>query len=586
MVFGAYYILPYRRIVIIMDNRIQPASFTNAPFISHESAARPGISSAEDKKEIQHDDSVSISAGNASGDKAGKMIKVNILPQDPQVSPPVTTDFAQEKIGASLSNDKLAVSDGSNPKAIPDLEGNYLYNVGTPQFDQVNAFCLVQKGFDMAEKYSGKPVKYAFGGKLTVKPHKQEGKNAYYSRNEKSCNFFYFQSPSLNKTVQTSESSDIVIHEAAGHCKLDGDRPGWLGWDAETMSVHEGYSDYQAMMMALQDDSSLKLIFQQNGGDFKKESLISRLGEEFGITIHKENTNPNDDDRQYLRSLLNDYKYSDPNTLPDSNDHDVLTGEVHSFSRVLSGALYDILGSLYAKNVAGGAQQMEALTAARDTIGPMVEKSIDLAPQSKCKYKDIALGMIKADRLQNGGKNEKELTDIFKERNILSDGDVDALNTHMSALPSIRMKKMPSTAQEIQKFLETYGDSLGIPDGISMQLRDISSGKNGVTINLDFSQEMDLDGNEYGKYNGHCVDVNGGLTLAFDKKGRLVDSVFDEITDAKKNDVKKGVLDCIGKDLIMEEDSNIFKTDSDIYQGVVVNTNAGRKKIMRIPVIS
>lgn len=569
-----------------MDNRIQSASFSKTPFISHESAAKPGASCAEDNKEIQLDDSVSISAAKASVEKAGKMIKVSILPQDPQVSPSVTTDFPQEKIGASLSNDKLAVSDGSNPKAIPDLEGNYLYSVGTPQFDQVNAFCLIQKGFDMSEKYSGKPVKYAFSGKLTVKPHKQEGKNAYYSRNERACNFFFFQSPSLNKTVQTSESSDIVVHEAAGHCKLDGDRPGWLGWDAETMSFHEGYSDYQAMMLALHDDSNLKLIFQQNGGDFRKESLISRLGEEFGITLHKENTNPNDDDRQYLRTLLNDYKYSDPNTLPDSDDHDVLTGEVHSFSRVISGALYDILGSLYEKNVAGGTQQMEALTAARDTIGPLVEKSIDLAPQSKCKYKDIALGMIKADRLQNGGKNEKEITDIFIDRNILSEGDINALNTHISALPSIRMKKVPSTPKEIQKFLEAHGESLGIPDGISMQLRDISSGKNGVTINLDFSQEMDLDGNEYGKYDGHCVDVNGGLTLAFDNKGRLVDSVFDEITDDKRNDVKNGVLDCINKDLIMEEDSNIFKTEKDIYQGVVVNTSAGRKKIMRIPVIS
>ncbi len=572
-----------------MDNRIQPASFTSAPYISHDLVAKQGNSGAEDNKETRQSDSVSISAGKASGERSGKMIKVSILPQDPQVSPPVTVDFDQEKIGTSLSNDKLTVSDGNNPKAIPDLEGNYIYNAGTPQFDQVNAFCLIQKGFDMAEKYSGKPVKYAFSGKLSILPHKKEGMNAYYSRNERSTNFFFFNSPVLNKTVQTSESSDIVVHEAVGHCKLDGERPSWLGWDSETMASHEGISDYEAMMMALQDDSNLKLLLEQNGGDFKKESLVSRLGEEFGIAYHKGNTDPNDDNKQYLRSMINDFKYSDPDSLPDSNDHDALTGESHSFSRILSGAFYDVLAALYAKNLAGGAQsQKEALIAARDTLGPLVEKSIDLAPQSKGKYKDIALGMIKADKLQNGGKNEKELTDVFTERQILSKGDIDALNTHMSSLPSIRMKKAPSTAPEIQKFLETYGDLLGIPDGISMQLRDVSSGKYGVTVNLDFSREMDLNGKEYGKYDGHCVDVNGGLTLAFDNQGRLADSVFDPITDDKKEDVKKGVLDCIGKELIMEEgkSGSIFKTDTDIYQGTVVNTNTGRKKIMRIPVIS
>jgi len=572
-----------------MDNRIQPAAFTNVPLISHDKISKPDRPGIDDKKEAVQDDSVSISARKSSGEKAGKMIKVSILPQDPQVSPAVTVDFAQEKIGTGLSNDKIQVSDGSNPKAIPDLEGNYIYNVGTPQFDQVNAFCTVQRGFDMAEKYSGKPVKYAFSGKLSLLPHKQQGMNAYYSRNERSANFFYFNSASLNKTVQTSESADIVSHETAGHCKLDGDRPGWLGWDTETMSVHEAYSDYQAMMLALQDDSNIKLLLDQNGGDFKKESLLSRLGEEFGIAYHKDNTNPNDDNMQYLRNMINDFKYSNPDSLPDSNDHEVLTGEVHSFSRILSGALYDILGMLYAKNLAGGAQsQKDALIAARDTLGPLTEKSIDLAPQSKCKYKDIALGLIKADRLQNNGKNEREITDILTERNILTRDDIEALNDHMSAIPSIRMKKAPATAQDVQKFLEKNGESLGIPDGISMKLRDISSGKNGVTVNLDFSQEMDLNGKEYGKYDGHCVDVNGGLTLAFDKEGRLVDSVFDPITDDKKSDVKSGVLDCIGKDLIAEEgrSGSIFKTDTDIYQGVVVSTSEGKKKIVRIPVIS
>jgi hypothetical protein len=569
-----------------MDNRIQPGAFISGPqFMSDVSAkVAPGV--ADTPQEVRQDDSIKISGAKAAPEPPGKTIKINVLPQDPQVSPPETVDFPKAKIGDSVSNEKIVVRDSGNPKAIPDLEGNYLYNVGTPQFDQVNSFYVVQSTFDMIEKYRGAPVNFAFSSKLTIVPHKQEGKNAYYSRQDRSENFFYFNSPVLNKTVQTSEASDIVAHES-GHCDLDGRRPSYLGWDSETMSVHEARADFVAMMRAIQDPSNIKLALEQNGGDFRKESLISRLGEEFGKAIHLGSTNPEEQKKEYLRNMINGFKYVDPDSLPDTHDHEALSGEPHSFSRILSGALYDILAKIYEKNLSSSQSQAEGLTKARDTLGPMMEKAIDLAPQSTCKYKDIAVGMLKADKLKNGGKNERELSDIFKERNILSQADIDALNDSMKALPDIKLKKAPTTPQEVQKFLEKYGESLGVPDGLTMQLRDVTNATDGKILNLQFSEEMDLNGKEFAQYDGHCVDVNGGMTIAFDNEGRLVDSTFDAITDKKKADVKKGVTASIDKELIMEEGkSNIFKTETDIYQGMVVSTAEGKKKIVRIPVIS
>jgi hypothetical protein len=569
-----------------MDNRIQQGTFINAPQFTGDITSKSTSVKTDTTLEVRNDDLIQLSGARAPNESPAKKIKINVLPQDPQVSPPVTIDFPQEKIGDSVSNSKVTCMDGNNPKAIPDLEGNYLYNVGTPQFDQVNAFYVTQSTMDMFEQYSGAPVNFAFSSKLGVVPHKKEGMNAYYSRQERSLNFFYFTSKVLDKTVQTSESSDIVAHEAS-HCRLDGKRPSYLGWDSETMSTHEAYADLGAMLKALQDPGNIKLTLEQNGGDFRKESLISRLGEEFGIAYHQGNTNPDDDNMQYLRSMLNTFKYADPDSLPDTNDHEALSGEPHSFSRILSGAGYDILDKLYQKNLSSSADGAEALAKARDTLGVLLEKSVDLAPQSKCKYKDIALGILKADRFKNGGNNERELADIFIERNILSQADIDALNDKMSSLPDIRMKKTPATPQDVQKFLEKHGESLGVPDGLTMQLRDVSKGKDGTTLSLQLSEDMSLDGKDFAQYEGHYVDVSGGLTLAFDSDGRLVDATFDPITDEKKQDVREGVIKSIGKDLIMEEGkSNIFKTDTDIYQGMVVSTAEGKKKIVRIPVIS
>jgi hypothetical protein len=571
-----------------MDNSIRPLNVSTFQPIGSDLTAKPAAQVKERATPMLSDDSINLS-GAESQRESPKMIKINILPQSPAVCPPKTIEFPQDKIGTAVSSDRVTMVDPKNPKAIADLEGNFLFDISTPQFDQVNAFATAVRALDMQQNYRGSNINWAFGSKLTVNPHKQEGKNAYYSRQDRGANFFYFKSPALNKVVQTAQDPDIVVHEIGGHAVLDGIRPNYLGWDSETMGTHEAFSDITSMLHALQDESNLKMIFEQNGGDFWKESLLSRLGEEFGKAKNLDDTNPDNDNKLYLRSMLNDFKYSDPDSLPDTHNPDQLSGESHSFSRVLSGASYDLLEKLYTNNLPGSKDQTEALVKARDTFGKLLMKSVDLAPQSTCKYKDIAMGMLKADRLQNGGKNEDAIKHVFMERNIINKGDIEKLDAHMTSLPSIRLKKNPVSAQDVQKFLQNYGSALGVPDGTTMQLREVTSGKNGETIvNLDFSQEMDLVGKEFGKYEGYCVDINGGMTLAFDGKGNLVDSTFDAIDDDKKADVRKGVIDCIKKGLVTEQGKgdSIFKSDTEMFQGMVVQTPEGKQKIARIPVIS
>lgn len=573
-----------------MDNTINPAS---AHIISGQT---PGIPAARqdaprDEAAAAQSDMISVSKGAGQKPKEDvKYIKINVLPQDPEVGPAKSIQFPQDKIGDKIAGERFVMVDNNNPKAIPDLEGNYLFNVGTPQFDQVNAFSVASRTLDMWQGYRGSKVDWAFGGdRLTVNPHKQQGKNAYYSRWEGSTNFFWFDSPVLKKTVQTSEAADIVSHETS-HASLDGIRPGYMGWDNETMSVHETAGDFGALLFALQDESNIHQLFYQNDGDFSRESLITRLGEEFGKAIHLEDSNPDNDNQIYLRSMLNNFTYADPDTLPDDHNYDHLTGEPHNFSRLLSASLYDTLVKVYEKNLEKAPVKDDkacycALADARDTMGKLFVRSFDLAPENSCKYKDVALGMIKVDRNENGGANEAVIKEVFMKRGIITQQDIDNLNTQ--SVPTITVRRQLSGSEDVQKFLEQYGDTLGIPDGLSMKLRSISTNEKGDRfINLGFGEEMQLSGHEFGKYDGYYADVSGGLTLAFSKNGALLDFNFDAIDDAKKADVKKGVLDCIDKGLVKEAGDDLFKSDTDLYKGEVVTTSGGQKKIVRIPVVT
>jgi len=117
-----------------------------------------------------------------------------------------------------------------------------------------------------------------------------------------------------------------------------------------------------AMLMCLQDDSSIALAAQQTGGDMTKQNCIAALGEEIGIAIN-DVVGQNVTGGPYTRNALNDFKWADPNTLPQDAPPDQLSSEVHSFSRLWSGAFYDVLTGIQARNMAAGMDAATALKA-------------------------------------------------------------------------------------------------------------------------------------------------------------------------------------------------------------------------------
>ena len=519
-------------------------------------------------------------------------VKITVLPQDPAVASPKTIEMPKALIGDKIEGPKMYSIENQNPKAIPDLEGNYLYQLGTKEFDQVNCYATAYNTFNMMQDNIGHEINWAFREpKLGVNSHKREGMNAYYARHEASVNFFYFDAPPLGKTVQTSQSTEIVSHEV-GHAILDAVKPGYMGWDTETMSVHEGFGDVTAMLFTLQDDDMIKKIIEENGGDMQKPSLLSKVGEEFGIAIAKMDKDPTNDDNDYLRTLLNDFKYVNPSTLPQHAPDNQLANEVHSFSRIFSAANYDVLSAFYDANVAKGMEPEAALKLAGKDFGGLLMKSIDNCPNHRCKYKDVALNMLKVDMQLNEGSHMKEMEKTFIDRGILTEGDVSKMKDKAKNMPNAHISLpmvLSKISSKISDILSKIGSKIGIGDGTQFQTENITDNMyGGQTIYLKTSEDMQLKGKEFGSFENCFVAVDGGISLAFDKDGKLVDYNYDKIDSQKKADVKSGILSAVQDGKIKSQNyRSLGDDDPTKFLGEVkANRASGKSYIERIPVIA
>lgn len=533
-------------------------------------------------------DQVSISGSSKVKDASGENVKVSVLPQDPAVGPAETIDFPKAKIGKNLSGERVGVDDGSNPKAIADTNGNYFYKVGTPQFDQVNSYTVVYRTLDMYQDLLGHKIDWAFDSpKLSVLPHKQEGKNAYYSRWEESTNFFYFNSKPLNKTVQTSESEDVVSHET-GHAVLDGLRPNYMGGfgGVETGAFHEAFGDITAMLLALKDENNLKAILAENNGDFRKESLLSRLAEEFGKAIHLEDSDPKNDNKIYLRSAINNFTYQDPSTLPDGRDDNKLTSEVHNFSRLFTAAAYDVLEGMYKKNLESTPDQLTALKTAGADLSKVFARGVELSPTSKAKYKDVAQAILKADQEITGGKYQDVMKKVFADRKILS-GTASAAEK----LPELKLDKPLNTKEDALDFVKGSKGRLGISLPDKLKVDSLYTNKNGETfVNYSFTKEAPVKGDGLKKYKDYVTPIYGGLTLAFDSQGKLMSLTNDPVDKEKIKDAMNEIKNYEESGLIMKprtklDNVSVFNEEGKLYRAACIPTKGGKKVLQKLPVV-
>jgi hypothetical protein len=236
--------------------------------------------------------------------------------------------------------------------------------------------------------------------------------NAFYAR-DNGLNFFHQVVRGVDNF--SGESSDVVCHEL-GHAILDALKPQLFNVaSTEAGAFHESFGDMSAILCALQLPSLRSKVLAETDGKLNVNSRLSRLAEQLGWAIRQ--LAPTAVDRDCLRNAANRFVYRRPDTLPPSAPASLLSSEVHSFSRVFTGAFLDALARMFA---AFGTPNDANLLAVSRTMGQLLVDGIRAAPVTPAYFSQVAAGMVQADQARNGGRFRSALTSAFVKHGILS----------------------------------------------------------------------------------------------------------------------------------------------------------------------
>jgi hypothetical protein len=283
-----------------------------------------------------------------------------------------------------------------------------IYDTGTPQFRYWNAAAALGRGAGFWAPLLG-VTRWQPGAVLPVGLDEGQDLNAYYDR----VHLAFFHDTAGGKVVYSAESPDVVCHEL-GHACLDAHRPELF--DApyiEIGSFHESFGDMSAILSALQLPSVRAAAIAGIKG--RKSSQLSRLAEQLGWALRQ--IDPTLVNKDCLRNAYNSFHYVDPQTLPDDAPASKLCAEVHSFSRVFTGAFYDILSGML--KIRSTSPKDADLVAVATDAAKLLMDATTAAPVQPDYYAQVASHMIDADTARFGGKYRSALTATFVKRKII-----------------------------------------------------------------------------------------------------------------------------------------------------------------------
>ena len=357
-------------------------------------------------------------------------VKFSYNPQDQLVMEPETFSIAQ--LNPDVSTDKLVLNHALQPS-----KDGYVFDKGSSDFTQANTFAAADRTVEIFSKAYG-PIHWAFGDdKLKVNADVGDKLNANYQRSDHSVNFYHGQDTVTGQVVYSGNSGEVVSHEV-GHAILDSLRPNYHNsWSLEPKAFHESFGDVTAFLTSLQDPAVVDRVVAQTGGNLSKPNILSASAEELGKAIN-DNAGWNRTGGDWIRNLNNTLKWADPNTLPhpekgEHHDPSEVTYEAYNFSRIWSGAFYDVFKSIVNDNLKAGQSPKDALNNASAEGIKMYARLMKEAPEGDFTFKDMANAFIKSDEDGNGGKHAGVLRQVFAERNILTPGLVQGQPLPMGA---------------------------------------------------------------------------------------------------------------------------------------------------------
>jgi len=261
-----------------------------------------------------------------------------------------------------------------------------------PAFICESVFGTVHETIRMFEEPDilGRRVAWAFPGpQLLVVPRAGEWENAFYERDSRSLQFFYFPHRVTGQRVYTALSEDIVAHETT-HAILDGIDPDlYNALSTESLAIHEAVADLGALAVSLRSRVLQRRFLDTTGGDPSKWVAFAGLAAQFAEGTGRTT--------QFLRDLSNDLRMSDVDATEPHELSQVLSGALHALWRELFRGLKQRLRrkqpALDERSAAG-----KVVWLAREIYERMAFRALDCLPPGESTFADYARAILAADQ--------------------------------------------------------------------------------------------------------------------------------------------------------------------------------------------
>lgn len=347
-------------------------------------------------------------------------------------------------------------------------------------FQQVSLFGAVMKTIDMFEETDvlGRALIWAFDGEqLLVVPRAGRWANAFYHRDSRSLQFFFFEAESGKKatTVYTCLSPDIVAHETT-HAILDGIAPDL--YDAvspQSLALHEAMADLSAVLFALRTRALRLEVLRLSKGDLSKAGAFNEIAREFGTALAGES--------RPLRDLFSDASFGSWGSRPASDDP-------HDMSLVLSGALYRLLVADHEKTrnklvdamspppadrgAALFSASGKALAEAGEKFKRMTFRALDYLPPGEISFADYGRAFIAADIASNPAASWERgfIKEEFQRRGIVtSASELDPPPLSFALPKDLDLDLLVRSDWAAYQFAEAHRTELEIPPQVAFEVR-------------------------------------------------------------------------------------------------------------------
>lgn len=540
-------------------------------------------------------------------DEATHDVSVLVYPQNPFVSEPEIRRMNRQDIRPGLLNSRVRIQSNA-PPAQPDADGNYLYWPGTPEFDQVSVFYYTTFTLRMWERYAKRAIPWAFPRpRLNIDPHVGDLANAFYNEQERLLGFHRYLTTE-GDWRSTAQSADIVSHETA-HAVLDGLRDLYNeSFSLGPRAFHESFGDITAVLVALHDDSLVHRLLEWTSGDLRTSTFLTEIAEHLTQML-QQGGNYFEEHTIYLRNAFNELRYEPFEVLPywPSDPATMLGRQEHNYSRLFTGALYDLLVGVY-EHFKETMQPYVALIRARDTLGNLLVNAIELGPVGEFDYSDMAQALLTADAIRCDGQFMQTIKAVFANRGILTESAADTHLAQLTHLPDIQLPASINNAMSAGIFLQetilpalanyqatasnqTAVDAMASePVAEFIPMNTYRNGDGYVYMSFFTVETTQLVGDQYRDYSGSEIDLYGGLTLMFGPDDRLCSLVYRPVLESDRQQVRSAIADLIAYDKISDYLLPSDAAPDSPPRGLAVAADqrlqdASRMKIVKYPVI-